>query len=60
LDLLGPFNGVVYDRVGKEITAYIREIVSAVCKSIVPDIKWDDSHVQGKSSICKVFHMGIY
>jgi hypothetical protein len=59
LEILGSFNGLDYDRVLKEITAYEMKIVSVVCESIVPDIKWDDSHVQGKSRICKVFNMSI-
>jgi len=56
LNVLKSFNGVEYNKQMKEIVAYEDEIVTHVCKSIVPNMKWDDSHVQGKSSICKVMH----
>jgi len=58
LDVLRSFNGLEYNKQLKEIVAYEDEIVSHVCKSIVPDLKWDDSHVQGKSNICKVISIG--
>jgi hypothetical protein len=51
---LGSFNGISYNWELKEIVAYENDIVSNICHSIHPDIKWDDSHVQGKSNICEV------
>jgi hypothetical protein len=56
LSELGSFNGISYNRELKEIVAYENVIVSSICHSIQPDIKWDDSHVQGKSNICEVLH----
>jgi hypothetical protein len=54
LSELGSFNGTPYNRELKDIVAYENTIVSSICHSIQPDIKWDDSHVQGKSNICEV------
>jgi hypothetical protein len=54
LDLLRSYNGISYARELQEIVPYRNEIVSHICGSISPDIKWYDSHVQGKSNICKV------
>jgi len=51
-NVLRSFNGLLYDRNLKEVVAYEEKIVSHVCKSIALDIKWDDLHAQGKSSIC--------
>lgn len=59
LDVLRSFNGLEYNKQMKEIVAYEDKIVTHVCKSIVPDLKWDDSHVQGKSSICKAMDAKI-
>jgi hypothetical protein len=54
LDLLRSYNGISYNRELQEIVPYQNEIVSHICGLISPDIKWHDSHVQGKSNICKV------
>ena len=54
LELLRPFNGISYNRELQEIVAYRNDIVSHICSSVVPDIKWCDLHVQGKSRICEV------
>jgi hypothetical protein len=56
LSELGSFNGEPYNRELKDIVAYENAIVSSICCSIPPDIKWDDSHIQGKSNICEVLH----
>ena len=52
---LTKFNGILYDREVQEIEAYENKVVSAVCKLVPPDKKWDDSHVQGKVGILKVY-----
>ncbi|KAG0559593.1 hypothetical protein KC19_10G116800 [Ceratodon purpureus] len=31
-----------------------REIVDAVCKIVLPETRWDDSHVQGRSRLCEI------
>ncbi|KAG0603715.1 hypothetical protein M758_10G115900 [Ceratodon purpureus] len=31
-----------------------REIVDAVCKLVLPETRWDDSHVQGRSRLCEI------
>jgi hypothetical protein len=56
LNKLGSFNGISYNWELKEIVAYENAIVSSICDSIQPYIKWDDSHVQGKLNICEVLH----
>lgn len=50
--VLGTYNGIVYKFSG--IRVYLNEIVSDICGKINADVKWDDSHVQGKADICKV------
>jgi hypothetical protein len=54
LNELGSFNGIEYDQKSKEILAYRDHVVYNICFSIIPNIKWDDSFVQGKSNIWKV------
>ena len=54
LKLFGAFNGLVYERHSKEVVAYRKEIVSNICKSIPSNIKYDESHVQGRSKLCQV------
>jgi hypothetical protein len=60
LKLLGAFNGLVYERHSKEVVAYRQEIVSNICKAIPPDIKYDESHVQGRSKLCEVILLVIF
>ncbi|KAG0604323.1 hypothetical protein M758_10G162600 [Ceratodon purpureus] len=31
-----------------------REIVDAVCKLVLPETRWDDSHIQGRSRLCEI------
>ncbi|KAG0559634.1 hypothetical protein KC19_10G120200 [Ceratodon purpureus] len=31
-----------------------KEIVDAVCKIVLPETRWDDSHVQGRSRLCEI------
>ncbi|KAG0559628.1 hypothetical protein KC19_10G119600 [Ceratodon purpureus] len=31
-----------------------REIVDGVCKLVLPETRWDDSHVQGRSRLCEI------
>jgi hypothetical protein len=54
LELLRSYNGISYNRELQEIVPYQNDIVSHICDLISPDIKWYDSHVQGKSNICTV------
>jgi hypothetical protein len=56
----GGFNGLVYDRDSNEVVAYRKEIVSSICKSIPSDIKYDESHVQGRSKLCQVILLMIF
>jgi hypothetical protein len=54
LKVLASFNGIEYNQGFKGIEAYLKSIVSNICKEVKLDIKWDDSHVQGCSNICQV------
>ena len=54
VEVLISFNGIEYNQNSEGIDAYLKCVVSNICKEVVPDIKWDDSHVQGRSNICKV------
>jgi hypothetical protein len=54
LNLLKSYNGILYNQELQDILSYQNNIVSNICGSIVPDIKWNDSHIQGKSNILKV------
>jgi len=50
LDELTKFNGLPYNRELKPaIVAYENEIVSHICRLVLPNIKWDASHVQGNA-----------
>ena len=60
LKLFSAFNGLVYERHSKELVAYRKEIVSNICKAIPSDIKYDESHVQGRSKLCKVILLMIF
>ena len=60
LKWFGAFNGLVYDRHSKEVVAYRKEIVSNICKSIPSDIKYDESHVQGRSKLCQLILLMIF
>ena len=56
----GAFNGLVYDRHSKEVVAYRRKVVSNICKAIPSDIKYDESHVQGRSKLCQVILLMMF
>jgi hypothetical protein len=60
LKLLGAFDGSVYEQHSKDFVAYREGIVSNICKSIPPDIKYDESHVQGRSKLCQVILLMIF
>jgi len=49
LDELTRFNGLSYDRESKPVLEYEKEIVSHICRLVVPDFKWEDSHFQGNA-----------
>jgi len=59
LDVLRSFNGLPYDKNLKEIVAYEEKIVSYVCKTISPNIRFDDFDLQGKSNILKVMTLEL-
>lgn len=54
LKVLASFNGIEYNPDSRGVQAYRENIVSNICLEIPSDIKWDDSHVQGRSKLCKV------
>ena len=45
-------NGVVYEGFGE--VKLVKEIVDEICKVVPPEIKMEDSHIQGRSRICNV------
>jgi hypothetical protein len=54
LNFLRSYNGISYNQELQEIVPFRNDIVSYICGSISPDIKWCDSHIQGKPNLCKV------
>lgn len=56
LKVLRSFKGIEYKQFMRNGAAYRRTIVSDICLVLPPDIKWDDSHVQGRSKLCEVLH----
>ena len=60
LDMLGSYNGISYNEELQGIKAYEDDIVSHICDKITADVKWDDSHVQGKAQIFEVLHKQLY
>ncbi|KAG0611617.1 hypothetical protein M758_7G152900 [Ceratodon purpureus] len=59
LKVLASFNGIEYNQGFSRIGAYLKTVVSNICKEVGPDIKWDDSHVQGRLSICQAIQERI-
>ncbi|KAG0586685.1 hypothetical protein KC19_2G108800 [Ceratodon purpureus] len=53
LKLLGRMNGFVY-KVGLGEVKFRKEIVKEICKVVSPTTTWDDSHVEGRSRLCKI------
>ena len=60
LKWLGSSNGFVYDQSSKLVVVYREKIVSTICKAITSDIKYDESHVQGRSKLCQVILLTIF
>ncbi|KAG0615190.1 hypothetical protein M758_5G022300 [Ceratodon purpureus] len=52
LKALGPINGLIYD--GLSEVSFREKIVDVVCELVLPQSKWKDSHVQGRSRLCQV------
>lgn len=52
LEIIRPINALVYSKQGE--VSFREEIVEEVCKIVLPQTKWTDSHVQGRSRLCKV------
>ena len=59
LKVLGSFNGIEYHPNKKALEVFQEEIVNQICKEVVLDVKWDDSHVQGGSNICQVLYLHL-
>jgi len=53
LQLFGPTNGLKYNFELGEVK-FREEIVEAICRLIPPRTRFEDSHVQGRSRLCKV------
>ncbi|KAG0588944.1 hypothetical protein KC19_2G280600 [Ceratodon purpureus] len=57
LKYLRKLNGVVYERFGE--VKLVKEIVDEICKVVPPEIKMEDSHIQGRSRICNIIQNTI-
>ncbi|KAG0608491.1 hypothetical protein M758_8G109700 [Ceratodon purpureus] len=57
LKVIGHSNGISLDR-ADEVRCR-QEIVQAVCEEILPELRSDDSHVQGRRRLCKVIREKI-
>jgi hypothetical protein len=53
LQLFGPTNALKYNFELGEVT-FRAKIVEAICKLVPPGTQFEDSHVQGRSRLCKV------
>lgn len=52
--VMASFNGIEYNPNTTTSVAYREDIVANICKEVLADIMWDDSHVQGRSKLCQV------
>ncbi|KAG0575671.1 hypothetical protein KC19_5G022200 [Ceratodon purpureus] len=55
---LKRFNGIEYHH-NMSLMAYRDEIKDSICNEVPPDVKWDDSHVQGGAKLCQVIQEAI-
>lgn len=53
LSLFGPTNGALYNNSLGEVK-FRQDLVEAICERVRPETRWDDSHVQGRTRLCKV------
>jgi len=53
LQLLGPINALEYNVKLGEVKFW-EDIVEAICALVPPTTRFDDSHIQGRSRLCKV------
>ena len=53
LRVIGSINGMV-SKEGVSDVKFREAVVEEVCGLVCSEIRWDDSHVQGRSRICKV------
>jgi hypothetical protein len=52
LKYLHPLNGMVYDGLGE--VKFRKAIIDEICRVVPPEMRLEDSHIQGRSRICKV------
>jgi hypothetical protein len=52
LKALGPLNSLVYD--GLSEVSFREKIVQVVCDIVLPQTRWKDSHIQGRSRLFQV------
>ncbi|KAG0631760.1 hypothetical protein M758_1G277600 [Ceratodon purpureus] len=57
LRYLQPINSMVYDGLGE--VKFRRAIVEEICKVVLPRTRLEDSHIQGRSRLCKVIQKKI-
>ncbi|KAG0605826.1 hypothetical protein M758_9G090600 [Ceratodon purpureus] len=57
LKYLRKLNGVVYEGFGE--VKLVKEIVDEICKVVPPEIKMEDSHIQGRSRTCNIIQSKI-
>ena len=53
LKYIRPINSLIY-KLGMEILKFQEKIVDAICEKIPPEIRLEDSHIQGRLCLCKV------
>ncbi|KAG0560026.1 hypothetical protein KC19_10G148400 [Ceratodon purpureus] len=57
LKYLRKLNGLIYD--GLSEVRFVKEVVDEICKLVPPEIRMEDSHIQGRSRLCNVIQSGI-
>ena len=57
LELLSSRIPMDYNRGSRGVVAFRKKVVSEICSAIPADIRHEDSHVQGRSHLCKVGQM---
>ena len=58
LKSLGPINSLFYDGISE--VSFRDKIATAVCDIVLPETKFEDSHMQGRSRMCKVGFILIF
>lgn len=58
LKMMASFNDIEYNQdLERGLYVYLKTIISNICREVLSIIKWDDSHVQGRSNLYQVLYV---